>query len=431
MLAPLVGKQRESIRLSTARGSLWEGAVRSSKTVCSILRWLKYVREGPPGPLLMSGKTERTLKRNIIDPIIEMVGTRRCNYKAGVGEVELFGRKIYVAGANDERAAEKIKGLTLAGAYCDELTTFPRSFFAMLMTRLSVEGAQWFGTTNPEAKTHWLMKDYLTRARLHLTRDGRTLISEDPEALDIHRFSFQLADNPNLPAEYVEQLKRENVGLFYRRYILGEWVLAEGAVFDMWDDDVHVVDLVPVINRWISLGVDHGTVNPFAATLIGLGIDRNLYAVAEYRYDSRRARKQLSNLEYSARLRSWLGEVPVPGTQVRGVRPEYVVVDPSAADFRAQLHYDGLTTHPGKNEVLPGIRTVTNLLASRRLYVHRSCEALIEEFPSYSWDDAAAEKGLDEPLKIDDHSLDSLRYGVHTTRAQWRNLIAPAAVEAA
>ncbi|WP_207944913.1 hypothetical protein [Actinomadura rubrisoli] len=147
-LIPLVGKQTESVRLATARGNLWEGAVRSSKTVCSILRWLQFVRTGPAGPLMMIGKTERTLKRNIIDPITAMVGKQRCRYRAGVGEVELFGRTIYLAGANDERAAEKLKGLTLAGAYCDEVTTYPQSVFAMLLTRLSVEGAAWFGTAS-------------------------------------------------------------------------------------------------------------------------------------------------------------------------------------------------------------------------------------------------------------------------------------------
>ncbi|MFF0860913.1 PBSX family phage terminase large subunit [Nonomuraea sp. NPDC003560] len=426
MLAPLIGKQRESVRLSTARGNLWEGAVRSSKTISSIFRWLRYVREGPAGPLLMVGKTERTLKRNIIDPIIEMVGARRCNYKAGAGEVELLGRKIYLAGANDERAAEKIKGLTLAGAYCDELTTFPKSFFAMLLTRLSVEGAQWFGTTNPEAKTHWLMKDYLSRARLHLTRDGRVLVSEDPEALDIHRFSFQLTDNPNLPAEYVEDLKRENVGLFYRRYILGEWVLAEGAVYDMFDEDRHVIDVLPAIDRWFSVGVDYGTVNPFSALAIGLGTDRRLHVVSEYRYDSRKARRQLTDGEYSERMRSWLASVPRPGEQGRatGIAPERIYVDPSAASFMTQLWRDQFVgVVEANNSVLDGIRTVSTLLGADQLRIHRSCTGLLDELPGYSWDDAAAEKGEDKPLKIDDHSADALRYGLHSSAWLWRPLI--------
>lgn len=175
----------------------------------------------PPGPLLMVGKTERTLKRNIIDPITDMVGARRCKYRSGVGELDLFGRLIYTAGAHNELAVYKIKGLILAGAYGDEITTWPETFFSMLMTRLSVDGAQWFGTTNPDSKNHWLNKNYLTRARLHLTGDGQLIESNRPDTLDLHRFSFQIADNPNLSTSYVESLKLENAGLFYRRNVLG------------------------------------------------------------------------------------------------------------------------------------------------------------------------------------------------------------------
>jgi PBSX family phage terminase large subunit len=422
-VAPLVGKQRESVRLATARGNLWEGAVRSSKTVCSILRWLQFVRQGPPGPLMMVGKTERTLKRNIIDPIVEMVGARRCRYKAGVGEVELFGRTVYLAGANDERAAEKLKGLTLAGAYCDEVTTYPASVFAMLLTRLSVKGAAWFGTTNPAGSNHWLMRDYLSRASLHLTRDGTILRSEADDRLNLHRFSFKLEDNPTLDPEYVAQVKAENVGLFYRRNVLGEWVLAEGAVYSMWDEARHLVDELPPITRWLACGLDYGTTNPFHAGVLGLGVDGRLYLTREWRWDSRREHRQLTDVEYSERLREWLSTVPIPTTDLRGVDPEYVIVDPSAASFRVQLYRDGIRARLGDNAVLDGIRTVSSLLALDALRVHTSCTELAREMPGYSWDDKASERGEDAPLKVDDHGPDMLRYAVHTTRSIWRGLL--------
>jgi len=423
-VVPLVGKQRESVRLATARGNIWEGAVRSSKTVCSILHWLRYVRTGPSGNLLMTGKTERSLKRNIIDPIQEMVGQRRCRYRVGAGELDLFGRTIYVAGANDERAADKIKGITLAGAYCDEVTTYPESFFSMLGTRLSVDDAQWFGTTNPEGPNHWFKKNYLDRAKLHLTREGRIVESAAPDALDLHRFTFQLADNPTLSHAYVEALKREYVGLFYRRFVLGEWVLAQGAIYDMWDPDRHVVRELPRIDRWIGLGVDYGTVNPFAALLLGVGADRKLYFTNEYRYESRTQRRQLTDLEYSQRLRDWLARIPHPGApNVLGVHPPWTVVDPSAASFVTQLHRDGLTPTLADNSVLDGIRLVSSLLAGEQLAVHESCAGWIEEAPGYSWDDKAAAKGIDQPVKNDDHSLDAGRYDLRTTEAAWRPYI--------
>ncbi|WP_405676898.1 PBSX family phage terminase large subunit [Streptomyces sp. NBC_01511] len=430
MFDALVGKQLRSAQLAAARGNLWEGAVRSSKTISSIMVWLRYIRTGPPGALLMVGKTERTLKRNIIDVIVSMVGVRRCKYKAGAGEVVIFGRTIYVAGANDERAADKIKGMTLAGAYCDEVTTFPESFFSMLGTRLSIEGAQWFGTTNPEGPNHWLKKKFLDRAKLHLRRDGTIVESTDPKALDLHRFSFSLEDNPYLPPAYVANLKLEYQGLFYRRFVLGEWCLAEGVVYDMFDEAKHVVDILPAMRRWAAVGLDYGTVNPFAAVLIGQGEDDRLYVASEYRHDSRAARRQLTDAQYSWGIQTWLGTYEHRGQH--GVQPEWIWVDPSAASFMTQLWSDGV---PGvakaQNEVLDGIRSVGVALGGGLLSVHRSCVGLISELPSYAWDDKAAALGEDKPLKIDDHSCDALRYALHSSAYEWRHLIKTDLEEAA
>lgn len=430
MISPLVGKQKEAVRLSTARGNLWEGAVRSSKTVSSIMVWLKYVRTGPPGPLLMVGKTERTLKRNVIDPIIEMVGVKRCDYKVGAGEVIIFGRRVYVAGANDERAADKIKGLTLAGAYCDEVTTYPENFFQMLGTRLSIEGSQWFGTTNPEGSNHWLKKKYLDRAKLHLDRAGNVITSSDPAAIDLHRFSFSLDDNPYLPASYVANLKLDYQGMFYRRYILGDWCLAEGVVYDMWDDTKHVVDILPAMRRWMCVGVDYGTINPFSALLVGQGEDDRLYVASEYRHDSRTARRQLTDAQYSRGVQDWLGSFRHHGME--GVQPEWLFVDPSAASFMTQLWSDGVSgVAKADNDVKDGIRSVSVALGAGLVSVHRSCAGLLEELPTYAWDDKATAKGEDKPLKVDDHSVDALRYALHTSAYEWRHLIRPTDLEVA
>lgn len=430
MIAPLRGKQLAAVKLATARGNLWEGAVRSSKTVSSIMVWLRYVRTGPPGPFLMVGKTERTLKRNVIDPIIEMVGVRRCQYKAGAGEVILLGRTIYIAGANDEKAVDKIKGLTLAGAYCDEITTYPETFFQMLGTRLSVEGAQWFGTTNPEGPNHWLKKNYLDRAKLHLRMDGTVATSAAPEAQDLHRFSFNLDDNPYLPAAYVASLKVEYQGLFYRRYILGDWCLAEGVVYDMFDEARHVVDIVPTVRRWMCVGIDYGTVNPFAALLLGQGDDNRLYVASEYRHDSKAARRQLTDAQYSTGVQDWLANYKHAGGQ--GVAPEWLFVDPSAASFMTQLWSDGVQgVARANNDVKDGIRSVSVALGSDLVSVHRSCAGLLSELPAYAWDDKASKNGEDKPLKVNDHSVDALRYGLHSTAHDWRGLIRTDLTEAA
>lgn len=422
---PVVGKGREACRLADARWNIWEGAVRSSKTIGSIYKWLEYVRQAPPGGLLMVGKTQRTLKRNVIDPIIDMVGKRRAHYREGAGELDLFGRTIYCAGAPDERAAATIQGMTLLGAYGDELTTYPESFFDMLGTRMSLRGAKFFATCNPASKNHWLYKKHLTRSRLHIDQKGKLHRSDGDDRLNMHRFSFTLDDNPYLDSEFVAELKRMYSGLFYRRYILGEWCLAEGAVFDTFDPEpggAHVVTELPLITRWISLGIDYGTTNPFHAVMLGLGEDGRLYVVRDWRYDSRKHHRKLTDVEYSQRVRGWLQKIEHPGmgATVKGVRPEWTVVDPSAASFVRQLYLDGLTPRLADNEVLPGIMTLSSLMALGLLRIHVSCVDLIDEIAGYAWDDEASEKGLDEPLKIDDHGPDALRYGVHTTEALWR-----------
>jgi PBSX family phage terminase large subunit len=419
-VAPLQGKARQAAALATARFNVFEGAVRSGKTIASLLAWLKFVREAPDGPLLMVGKTERTLKRNIIDPLIEMLGKRRCQLSSGAGELMLLGRLVYIAGANDERAQEKIRGLTLVGAYVDEASLLPESFWSMLKTRLSVEGARLYCTTNPDGPNHWLKREHLDRARLHLTRTGEIQRFDSPDALNLHRFSFQLEDNPSLPRSYVEDTKKEHVGLWYRRLVLGDWCLAEGVVYEAYDPDRHVVDELPAMRRWLALGIDYGTTNPLAALLLGVGVDSNLYIGHEWWWNSKVEHRALTDVEYSKRLREWLAGLPIPGTDLTGIRPQYVVIDPSAASFIQQVWQDGLIPTPGDNAVLDGIRTVSSLFAQGRLFIHRSCRNLLNELPGYSWDDDKAAKGEDAPVKVDDHACDAMRYAIHTTQAAWR-----------
>ena len=431
MIEPLAGKALQAVRAAEHRLNIFEGSVRSGKTVASLLAFLCFLRSGPEGNLLLAGKTERTLKRNIVDPLTEMLGPTRIRYQGGAGELVLLGRRIYLAGANDERAQEKIRGLTLAGAYADELSTFPASFFAMLLSRLSLPGARLFATTNPDAPSHWLLADYLRRAAVHIAGDGRRLESENPEALDLLRVSFRLADNPHLPADYIAAICREYVGLWQRRFIDGEWVAAEGAIYDMLDltpDGPHVVSVLPQL-RAFWCAIDYGTANPFHALLIGLGDDERLYVAREWRWDARAKHRQLTDAEYAQRLRVWL-EGGAEGLYCLSGSPapvpiERIVLDPSAASFRAQLQRDGFGwARQADNEVLDGIRATASLLAAGRLRIHESCEHLLREFSGYVWDPKATERGEDAPLKVDDHGADALRYFVASTRVVWRGWLA-------
>ena len=425
-LKPLISKQRASYELASRhRGNFWEGAVRSSKTVVSILKWAEFMRAAPAGGLAMIGRTERTLKRNVLDVMVSIYGAKNFKIIQGSGEARFFGRTIYLVGANDETAVSKIQGMTLAGWYGDEMPTWPKPVYDIARTRLSVAGARWFATGNPASQYHHLKTDLIDKAALHLTRDGEIIRREGDDAFDAAVFSFQLRDNPFLDEEFVRSLEREYTGVFRRRFILGEWCMAEGAIYDSWDESKHVVkdeaDWPSAMDEWIAIGVDYGTANPFHALALGIGrspVDgvTRLWIPGEYRYDSRaQDGRQRTDAQYARDLIAW--------KELNAYDPRYVCVDPSAASFRVELRTQGLASVAANNSVLDGIRTVSSLIEGDRVRVHHSAKGLIRELPGYAWDDRAAKLGEDAPVKIDDHGVDALRYEIKTTESLWREPI--------
>jgi len=282
---------------------------------------------------------------------------------------------------------------------------------------MSVPGAKMFATTNPDTPAHWLRKDFLARAN----------------DLDLRNWHFGLSDNPSLTPEYIAAISAEFTGLWFKRFILGEWVAAEGAVYDMFDESVHVTDQIPPITQWLCAAVDYGTTNPFHAILLGIGSEpdprtgarrETLYGVSEWRWDSRQRHRQLTDVEYSVKLKEWLNSVRFPGTHLHGPKPEYLIIDPSAASFKLTAYQDGWNVADGDNSVLDGIRLISSLLAAKRLKFSRTgCPELIAEFPAYSGDDKAALAGEDKIVKVADHGLDAARYGIKTTHALWQHRI--------
>ncbi|KAB2344870.1 PBSX family phage terminase large subunit [Actinomadura rudentiformis] len=402
---------RSVIECESARISLWSGAVSSGKTIASLLALLISVAKAPDnGLIFIVGRTLQTIERNLIEVLQQPAGpfgplARYVQHTRGSTVAVIFGRTVHLIGANDVRAEGRIRGATASLIYIDEATLIPEAFFTMCLSRLRVPGARLLGTTNPDGPGHWLRRNFLLRGK----------------DLDLRSWHFVLDDNPWLTADYVTALKKEYVGLFYRRFVLGEWCLAEGAVYDMWEPDHHVVTELPEIVDRLAIGCDYGTTNPFAGIALGLGRDGRLYLTHEWRYDSKHSRRQLTDVEYSARLTEWMDADDGPG------RPRYLAVDPSAASFVAQCHRDGLNPYPANNAVSDGIRMVSSLLASDQLRVHASCAGWIEEIGSYSWDPAAAERGFDAPVKAADHSLDAGRYAIVTTEGLWRGALALAA----
>lgn len=397
-------KQIRSIGESaTARTSIWTGAVRSGKTIASLIAFLIGVATAPDtGLILIVGRTLQTIERNILDPLQDwgLFGfvAGQIHHTRGATTAVILGRTVHLIGASDARAEGRIRGATVYLAYVDEATLVPESFWNQLLARLSVPGARLLATTNPDSPAHWLRKKFLLRA----------------DKLNLATWHFTLDDNPGLDPTYVAALKREYVGLWYKRFIQGLWVMADGAIYEAFDEDRHVVKALPAMRRYLAAAIDYGTTNPTHAVMLALGDDARLYVTSEWRYDSRVQLGSLSPVEYSKRIRAWMTGLPAP---------TWVIVDPAAADFRQQLKDDGVPSKAGNNSVVEGIRTISSLFAVDKLRIHASCKGLLDEIPGYTWDPDKAEKGEDAPIKVEDHGLDALRYGIYTTRPTWRPFV--------
>lgn len=385
-------KQRKLLglwkRKQLCRINLLEGSVSSGKTWVSLVLWGFWVATMPADKLyLMCGKSLTTLKRNCLIPLEELFGRSNFQFSTSAKEAYLFGRRILLEGANDARSESKIRGLTLQGAYCDELTLFPKDFFVMLLSRLRVPGAKLIATTNPDSPEHWLKKEYI---------DRRT-------ELDMLVVRFLLDDNTTLDPQYVTAVKAEYTGVFYNRFILGEWCLAEGIVYPQFDRTQHVRQLDSPQGKWY-ISVDYGTLNAFSAGLWCYD-GKQAYRAAEWYYSGRAQRRQLTNTQYLKHIQALAG----------GRNIEAVVVDPSAASFITELRQAGFTVRKGKNDVVDGIRRVSTALQQGKLLFSPACQDCIREFSLYRWDEKAAE---DRPIKENDHAMDDVRYFVNTVLRQ-------------
>lgn len=410
MKPSLSGLQQRSLVEAVYRLNLWHGAIRSGKTMASILAWLNFVAQGPPGKLLMSGKTLETLERNVIDPMADLFPARlradAVAHTRGANTATIFGRLVHLVGANDAKAEGRIRGLTLAGAYVDEASLVPEGFWQQLTGRLSIPGAKLFATTNPDSPNHWLKRSLIDRAG-----EMNALI---PGHVGV--WHFKLTDNPALDPVYVASIRAEYLGLWRLRYIEGLWVMAEGAIYGMWDEEAYCEAAVaPVRRQWV--GIDYGTASSaFVALLMGMGADNRVHVLSEYRWEPLAMARRKTDAEYSADVRAWL--------RAEQAEPEFTFVDPSASSFMEQLWRDdrSLGIRLADNAVLDGLRVCASALGSDRVRVHRSCSGLISEFPGYVWDPAKQARGEDAPLKMNDHGLDAFRYAMLGMAHVWQRL---------
>ena len=367
-----------------------DGAVRSGKTMAMGLGFFLWAMLCFDGQRFgICGKTVGSLRRNVLSEILPRLRGLGCGWKERRSEnlltVRFRGREnqFYIFGGRDESSASLIQGITFAGVLLDEVALMPRSFVEQACARCSVAGSRLWFNCNPAGPGHWFYKTWVLEA-------------EKRNALRLH---FTMADNPSLTDAIRQRYERLYSGVFYRRFILGEWAQAEGRVYDFFQPEMAVEAPTEGFDSWY-VSIDYGTVNP---TSMGLwGRCRGVwYRVKEFYFDSRREMRQMTDEEYAAALQKLAGERTVTA----------VIVDPSAASFIEVLRRRGWMVRKAQNDVLSGIRLTSDCLKDGRVRICQGCDDLLREMEEYVWDLSAPG---DRVKKEHDHAMDDMRYFVAT-----------------
>ena len=367
-------------------GILCDGAGRSGKTVSlggGFFLWSMSSFRGQT--FALCGKTVGAMRRNITDHLGDWLGGI-LQFRESFSQNKLVVRDraghentYYLFGGRDESACQLIQGITLAGVLLDEAALMPQSFVQQACARCSVSGSKLWFSCNPEGPEHWLYRDFIQQAK----------------AKNLLHLHFTMADNPALPDSIKARYETLYTGIFYRRFILGQWCMAEGLVYD-FDPALHVQQPPRPGGRYY-ISVDYGTQNPFSAGLWQV-CGGKAYRLREFYYSGRDTGQMLTDEQYHEKLVELAGTLPV----------EQVIVDPSAASFIATIRQHGIfSVRKAKNEVLPGIRWVATLLQAGMLVISPQCRDAIREFGFYRWDESSQQ---DRVVKEHDHAMDDIRY---------------------
>lgn len=397
-------------------GIIADGAIRSGKTVSMSLSFVLWAMCTFTGQnFAMCGKTIGSFRRNVLFWLKLMLRSRGytvIDHRAD-NLVEITRKGItnyfYIFGGKDERSQDLIQGITLAGVFFDEVALMPESFVNQATGRCSVDGSKYWFNCNPDGPYHWFKSNWIDKSTGYLGKEKSAELKKNGEVLkEIIYLHFTMDDNLSLSEKIKERYRGMYSGVFYKRYILGLWAMAEGIIYDMFSEEIHIKKFVEFAKDLLDSGryvsVDYGTQNATAFLLWNKSLNGKWYCIREYYYSGRDTGKQKTDAEYAYDLKIWLD-----GTKVKAV-----IVDPAAASFIAELRKQGYTVIKAKNDVEDGIRLVGTLLNREKILFSSTCVNTIKEFASYTWDEKAAERGEDKPIKQHDHAMDAVRYFCYT-----------------
>ena len=402
-------KAKDFIRNSHAFINIAHGSVRSGKTIAATWRFLSHMALTDYDEFMISGKTRDTIERNVIRDLIRMIdGAMDYKYRKFDNYLEIEGKKIWLIGFSDEGATEKVRGMTVGGWYADELTSASKSTVEMAITRCSVDGAKMFWTMNPESPYHFIYTDYITNQEL---LDSGT----------VKTWHFTLEDNLHLSKRYIEELKRVNrkSQVNYKRNILGEWVIAEGAIYDMFDETKHVIHDRPEMDT-INICCDYGvsTVTTFGVMGIQFNEPNDYFLLEETYYDA-----TVKGVAQSDSDR--VNDIVYLQDKYKLGRTTVLYLPHDAASLKAQCRKDKrikMKVRTYAPDTYRDIHTIQDLINQDRFHIHESCKNSIKQAQTYSWDIKAQQRGEDKPLKVDDHCCDMWRGGIMGPRKSRRKI---------
>lgn len=408
--APFSRKQKKILTwwlpesgVSDYDGIIADGAIRSGKTVCMALAFVQWSMASFDGQNFgFCGKTVGSFRRNVLSVLKQMLPTRGYKFKERRSD-NLFiitrgkvTNYYYIFGGKDESSQDLIQGVTLAGVLMDEVALMPESFVNQATGRCSVEGSKFWFNCNPANPSHWFKKNWI----------------DEKQSKNVLWLHFTMDDNLSLSEKIKERYRRSYTGVFHRRYILGEWCVAEGLVYDFFGED-NITDEIPESGEYF-ISIDYGTMNPFSAGLWCVNGDTAI-RTNEFYYNGRKKAVQRTDEEYCDDVQALADSRPkVYSASGEDITPKIkqVIVDPSAASFITALRKRGFTVVKADNDVIDGIRRTAVYLKEGNLKIGRRCKDAINEFGLYSWDEKA--KDEDRVIKENDHSMDDIRYFANT-----------------
>lgn len=385
-------------------GIISDGSIRSGKTLStmySFVEWAMYSFNNQQ--LVFASKTIGAFRRNIFRDLNKILKTNGYKIKIKFSEnlIEVSKNNktnfFYIFGGKDESSFETIQGMTLAGVFFDEVVLMPESFVTQAMARCSVNGAKYWFTCNPSSPYHWFKNDYI----------------DNKETKNFYYLHFTMEDNPTLTDGIKNRYKTLYTGVFYKRYILGLWVGADGLVYSITDNNIIKPNKIPKCNKYYIAG-DYGTQNPMAWGFFGVK-GKDVYLIAEYHHGGRETQKPKDDSQYAIEFVKWKNNL-----EKEYGYTQYSIFDPSASSFKVALKNKNIMVKNAKNKmigegnIIAGIQLVQSYLTNNNFFINEKCEKTIAEFYSYAWDSKKMDKGLETPIKAFDHHMDAVRYFFNT-----------------